>query len=79
MNSAGSQEALAEAIGSSEPTVNRLLNTHLSTLSDVLAQLGLKVVPADHKCVDRATYEFLTRTHARVMERAPELVWDVQE
>ena len=42
-------------------------------------QLVLKLVSADYKCVDPATYEFLTATHQRVMNRAPELIWDVED
>lgn len=76
---AESQKALATAMGVSEATVNRLLNDHLDNFAAVLAQLGQKVVPADHKCVDPSTYEFLTRSHARIMERAPHLIWDVEE
>jgi hypothetical protein len=76
---AESQKAIATAMGVSEPTVNRLLNEHLDNFCALLAQLGQKVVPADHKCVDPATYEFLTRSHARVMEKAPHLIWDVEE
>ncbi|MEN6540869.1 MAG: hypothetical protein ABFC67_14775 [Mizugakiibacter sp.] len=40
-----------------------------------LAHLGLKVVPAEYKCVDRSTYEFLTTTHQRIMQTQPQLVW----
>lgn len=76
---AESQKSIATAMGVSEPTVNRLLNEHLDNFAGLLAQLSQKVVPADHKCVDPATYEFLTRSHARVMERAPHLIWDAEE
>ena len=34
---------------------------------------------SDYKCVDPATYEFLTKSHARVMERAPQLIWGADE
>jgi transcriptional regulator with XRE-family HTH domain len=79
VNLAESQKALATAMGVSEATINRLLNDHLENFAAVLAQLGQKVVPVDHKCVDRATYDFLTKSHARIMERAPHLIWDVEE
>ena len=34
-----------------------------------------KVVEGDAHCVDAETYAFLTRSHARVMARAPDLIW----
>ena len=73
------QAALAVAIGSSEATVNRLLNEHLDKLASIMAHLGLKVVPTEFKCVDPAAYEFLTTTHQRVMEKAPHLIWEQEE
>jgi hypothetical protein len=76
---AESQKSIATAMGVSEATVNRLLNEHLENFAALLAQLGQKVVPSDFKCVDPTTYEFLTRTHARVIDKAPHLIWDVAE
>jgi len=79
MNEGGrTQREVAEAVGIGEATVNRLLNEHLDNFTGVLAQLGLKVVPHDFKCVDPDTYTFLTRAHQRVMEKAPELIWDAE-
>lgn len=73
------QAAIAVATGLSPATVNRLLNDHLENFAALLAQLGLKVVPAEFRCVDPAAYEFLTSTHARVMRDAPQLIWDREE
>lgn len=76
---AESQGAIATAIGKSEATVTRLLGDHLDNFGAVLAQLGLKVVPDEYRCVDPETYAFLTSTHERVMRKAPELIWDREE
>ena len=78
-NKAESQKAIAIALGLSEATINRLLNDHLNPFSRLLSQLGMKVVSAESKCVSAEAYDFLTRTHTRIMERAPELIWDVEE
>ena len=66
-------------MGVSEATISRIKNERAEEVLLVLAHLGLKIVPADYKCVDPATYEFLTATHQRVMSRAPELIWDAEE
>lgn len=73
------QEAIGIALGVNKSTVSRLLTDHLPNLAGLMAALGLKVVDADSRCVSRETYEFLTRTHARVMHRAPELIWEDTE
>lgn len=70
------QAAIAIATGMSPATVNRLLNDHLENFATLVAQLGLKVVPAEFKCVDAAAFEFLTTTHAKVMREAPQLIWE---
>lgn len=79
LNAAETQASLAIAIGSSEATVNRLINEHLDKFAALLAHLGLKVVPIEFKCVDAAAFEFLTSTHARVMQQAPQLIWEREE
>lgn len=73
------QVAVAAAMGVSESTVNRIKTERLEEVLLFLAHLGLKVVPADFKCVDRASYDFLVRSHTRVMEKAPELIWETDE
>lgn len=78
MQEPGTAKAVAVALGMAESTVSRLKNDHLEQVLLLLAHLGLKVVPADHTCVSKETYEFLTRTHARVLQQAPELIWDVE-
>lgn len=74
----GTAKAVAVAMGAGESTVSRLKNEHMEPVLLLLAHLGLKVVPAEHTCVSRETYEFLTRTHQRVMAQAPQLIWDAE-
>ena len=75
----GKATALAVAMGVSEATISRIKNERLSECASLCAHLGIKWVPTDHKCVSRETFDFLTRTHQRVMQRAPQLVWDLDE
>jgi hypothetical protein len=76
---AESQASIAAAVRKSEATITRLIGDHLDTFGDVLACLNLKVVPADHKCLDADAYAFLTKTHAKVLRAAPELIWEQDE
>lgn len=75
----GTQAAIAAAMGVSQSTLSRMVNDHLETFTLMLAHAGLKVVPTSHRCVAAETYEFLTQTHARVMQKAPELIWETEE
>lgn len=73
------QNAIAAAMGVSASTVSRLVNEHLEPFTLMLAHAGLKVVPCTYRCVSGETYDFLTKTHERVMHKAPELIWDSEE
>ena len=73
----GRQREIAEAMGVSEPTASRIQNG-LEQAMEFLALAGFKVVPISNKCIDSETYAFLTRTHTRVMPRAPQLIWDTE-
>lgn len=73
----GKQHAIAAAMGVSDSTISRLVNDHLDNFAALLAHAGLKVVPVEFTCVSPETYQFLTATHARVLQKAPELIWDV--
>lgn len=75
----GKAGAVAAAMGTSDSTVSRIKTERLEEVVLFLAHLGLKIVPADFKCVDRAAFEFLTATHQRVMQKAPELIWEQEE
>lgn len=66
-------------MGVSDSTVSRIKTERLEEVVTLLAYLGLKVVCAEATCVDRSAYQFLTRTHERVMAKAPHLIWDQDE
>lgn len=75
----GKAGAVAVAMGVSDSTISRIKTERMEEVVALLAHLGLKVVPAEFKCVDRAAFDFLTKTHERVMQRAPALIWEQDE
>ena len=75
----GKAGAVAVSMGVSDSTVSRLKTERMEEVVLFLAHLGLKVVPAEFKCVDPEAYAFLTKTHERVMHRAPQLIWEQDE
>ena len=75
----GKAGAVAVLMGLSDATISRLKTEKLEEVALLCAHLGIKWVPAGHKCVAPETYEFLTKTHQRVMAVAPELVWESEE
>jgi hypothetical protein len=75
----GKAGAVAALMGVSDSTVSRIKTERLEEVVLLLAYLGLKVVPAEFKCVDPDAYAFLTKTHERVMHRAPELIWEADQ
>jgi hypothetical protein len=79
MQSPGKGGAVAVALGVSDSTVSRMKTDHLEPALMLLHALGFKVVPQDHKCIDAATYDFLTAKHAHVMRVAPHLIWAADE
>jgi hypothetical protein len=75
----GKAGAIAVCMGLSDATVSRLKNEKLEEVALLCAHLGIKWVPADSHTVSRETYDFLTRSHERVLKRAPELIWEDDE
>jgi hypothetical protein len=75
----GKAGAVATVMGLSDSTVSRIKTERMEEVIGFLAHLGLKVVPAEFKCVDASAYAFLTATHQRVMQKAPELIWEQDE
>lgn len=75
----GKAGAVAVSMGVSDSTVSRIKTERLDEVILLLAHLGLKVVPSDWKCVERSAYEFLTASCQRVMQRAPDLLWEQEE
>lgn len=72
----GTAVSVAAAMGASEATVSRIKNERMEDCLRLLAHLGLKVVPAEFKCVNPDAYYFLTSTHEKVMRQAPHLIWE---
>ena len=52
----GRQVALATAMGVSESTVSRIKTEQLEQFCNLVAHLGLKLVPAEYRCVDEKTF-----------------------
>lgn len=76
MQTPGKGGAIAVQMGVSDSTVSRIKSEQLEGCLALLYALGFKVVDGSAHCVDAETYAFLTRSHARVMARAPELIWE---
>ena len=75
----GKAAAVAAAMGTSDSTVSRIKTDRLEEVLIFLSHLGLKVVPAEFKCVEPSAYAFLTQTFERVQQKAPQLIWDADE
>jgi len=75
----GKAASVATVMGLSDSTISRIKTERLEEVLLFLAHLGLKVVPAEFKCVDPAAYQFLTQTHERVLAKAPGLIWGNDE
>lgn len=78
LKSGETQDAIAAATNLSPATVTRLLNDHLPGFAAVLAQLGLKVVPAAYECLDPEAYAFVTSRLELVMKVQPKLIWNAE-
>ena len=70
----GKAAAVAAAMGTSDSTVSRIKTDRLEEVLIFLSHLGLKVVPAEFKCVEPSAYAFLTQTFERVQSKAPQLM-----
>jgi hypothetical protein len=74
------QSAVGKRIAKSETWVSRWKSEDLKSCAGLLAALGLKVVPADHKCYAPDYIEHLHYFAKRGMQDAsPELVQDFDE
>lgn len=72
------QAAVAQKMGTSESTVSRLKDGQIQTLSNLLAALGLKVVPANFKSMDPIKAQAMVTLYSAAMERISnpaELLW----
>jgi len=75
----GKASSVATAMGVSDSTISRIKTERMEEVLVVLAHLGLKVVPAEYKCVQPEAHAFLTQTFERVQARAPHLIWEADE
>ena len=75
----GTAKTIAADMGISDSTLSDIKNKQTEQVLLLLAHLGLKVVPANVKCLDPVAYEFLTAMHARIVAQAPQLVWEEAE
>jgi len=74
------QKPVAEALSVSEATVSRMKDTGVESFTALLGALGLKVVPAEHKCYAPEYIEHLHYFAKRGMQEAtPELAQDFDE
>lgn len=73
------QGPAADAIGVSESTISRMKDGDLDRLAQLLAVLGLKVVPETVKCYEPKFIESifqLAKQRMSQVESASELSWD---
>lgn len=73
------QGTVAEMIGTSESTISRFVNTDLERSCQILAALGLKVVPIELRCYEPrkiAILMELARDHLNQLETVEQLSFD---
>ena len=72
------QVEIAKKMDVSESAVSRLKDGQIATLSMMLAAAGLKVVPAQYKCIDPAIAHAMMIMYESAMKRLDnpvELLW----
>lgn len=73
------QVNVAEMIGTSESTISRFVNTDLERSCQILAALGLKVVPIELRCYEPrkiAILMELARDHLNQLETVEQLSFE---
>jgi hypothetical protein len=70
---------VAREMDETDSSISKLKNEQLEQCILLLAHLGIRLVPADAKCLSEQAYQFLTSTHARFVRKAPQLVWCTEE
>lgn len=66
---------IAKQMGVSDAVVSETKTKKVEDAIALLAHLGLKVVSAEFRCVDPATFDFLTASSKKLMNEAPQLLW----
>lgn len=70
---------IAKDMGISDSTLSEIKNKSVEHALLLLAHLGLKCVPSEFRCVDPATFEFMRVSASKLMNQAPQLLWDEEE
>lgn len=70
---------VADAMGLSDSQISTIKTQQLEQAILLLANLDIKCVPSGSRCMSPEAFAFLTKTHERVMQRAPTLVWSEDE
>ena len=73
------QKGIAEKLGTSEATISRLISGDLERVCQVLAVLGLKVVPIEMQCYPPEKIRILlslARDHLNQLETPEQLSFD---
>lgn len=73
------QGDVALELGMSPSALSEMKNRHAEPVLMLLGHLGLKVVPASFRCIAEDKFVFLTEMHARMVQRAPQLLWGEDE
>lgn len=72
------QKPVADALGVNESTISRMKEGGIANLCEMLAVIGLKIVPADMQCYraeDIEPYIQIAKQHLERMQSARELEW----
>lgn len=67
---------IAVAMDLSDSQVSDIKTKKVEEALLLLAHVGLKCVPTEYRCVDPATFDFMTVTAKKLMNAAPQLLWD---
>ena len=73
------QGDIAKSMGVAESRISELKNKSMEDCLELLAHVGLKVVPSQYVCMSKDAHTFLTASHARIVKVAPQLLWGEDE
>ena len=73
------QGDIAKSMAVAESKVSELKNKAMEDCLELLAHVGLKVVPVEYVCMSKDAHTFLTASHARIVRVAPQLLWGDDE
>lgn len=79
MQEPGRQVAVATSMGVSESTISRMKSEQLEQFCQLLAHLGLKVVPTEMQCFPAERIQALlalSKGYLATIERSDQLVWE---